>query len=180
MLSAALSLAAWSTIGRAEVAVPSANSELAPARLCGASRYTYWGFDIYQARLWAESADTCADLWRNRFVLELEYQRDFKGRDIAQRSMQEMQRQGRLDEPQATAWLQNMVSVFPDVGKGDRLSAIYLPGQGIRFLANGKLIGEVNDLAFAQRFLGIWLSEKTSEPQMRLALLGRNARPVQP
>ena len=145
---------------------------LVQARLSGAMRYTYWGFDIYQARLWVEPGFASQDPWRSRFVLELQYLREFKGRDIAQRSLQEMRRQGAIDEAQAQAWLQTMQTIFPDVVTGDRLSGIFLPGQGIRFMANGKNIADVNDIEFAQRFLGIWLSEKTSEPKMRLALLG--------
>ena len=29
-------------------------SELAQPRLAGSSRFTYWGFDVYQASLWVE------------------------------------------------------------------------------------------------------------------------------
>jgi hypothetical protein len=159
-------------LARAEVAGSASYAELAQARLSGMTRYTYWGFDIYQARLWVEPGFAGKDPWRSRFALELQYLRDFKGQDIARRSLQEMQRLGSLDASQAQAWLQVMQSVFPDVGKGDRLAGIFLPGQGIRFLVNGRFIADVNDIEFAQRFLGIWLSEKTSEPQMRLALLG--------
>jgi hypothetical protein len=174
------SLAGWATGARAEVSGSPAYAELAQARLSGATRYTYWGFDIYQARLWVEPGFASQDPWRSRFALELQYLRDFKGRDIAQRSLQEMRKLGPLDEVQAQAWLRTMQSSFPDVVAGDRLAGIYLPGQGIRFMANGKVIAQVDDIEFARRFLGIWLSEKTSEPQMRLSLLGLSTTMAQP
>jgi hypothetical protein len=33
-------------------------------------------------------------------------------------------------------------------------------------------VGEVRDATFARLFFGIWLSPRTSEPQLRAALLG--------
>lgn len=148
-------------------------SELAQPRLAGASRFTFWGFDVYQASLWVEPGFDSATLARQRYALELRYLRGFKGRDIAQRSIDEMRRLGRFSEAQAQAWLQAMTQAFPDVEPGDRLLGIYLPGQGARFLANGRLTGEVMDTEFAQLFFGIWLSDKTSEPRLRQALLGQ-------
>ena len=63
----------------------------------------------------------------------------------------------------------------PDVKAGDRLTGLHLPGQGVRFWHNDRLLGEVPDAQFAQRFFGIWLAPSTSEADMRLALLGLDA-----
>jgi Chalcone isomerase-like len=160
--------------------VPGVAAELAQPRLAGTSRYTYWGFDIYQATLWVEPGFRNSEPGRSRFALELHYLRGFKGNDIALRSIAEMRRVGTFSDAQAQAWLQAMQAVFPDVATGDRLTGIHLPGQGARFLANGRLTAEVNDPEFARLFFGIWLSEKTPEPQMRLALLGLNGTGTPP
>jgi hypothetical protein len=50
---------------------------------------------------------------------------------------------------------------------------VNVPGMGARFFVNGALKGDVRDPAFATLFFGIWLSEKTSEPALRSALLGK-------
>ncbi len=105
----------------------------------------------------------------------MHYRRDFKGRDIAQRSIDEMRRVGPISETQAQAWLQAMAAVFPDVSTGDRLTGVNLPGRGAQFYANGKPTGEIADPEFARLFFGIWLSEQTSAPRLRLALLGQSA-----
>jgi hypothetical protein len=42
----------------------------------------------------------------------------------------------------------------------------------VRFFHNGKLRADVTDPDFARAFIAIWLSPKTSEPKLRLALLG--------
>jgi hypothetical protein len=66
------------------------------------------------------------------------------------------------------------------VAAGDRLTGIHLPGQGARFLANGRPTADVNDPEFARLFFGIWLSDKTPEPQLRLALLGLDRTGTRP
>lgn len=162
----------------AEIVSPSARVALpllAQPRQVGSGLYSWWGFDVYQASLWAEPGFDAAALPRQRYALELHYRRDFKGRDIAQRSIDEMRRVGSFSDAQAQAWLQAMVAVFPDVSNGDRLTGVNLPGRGAQFYANGKPTGEIADPEFARLFFGIWLSEQTSAPKLRLALLGQSA-----
>ena len=177
---------------RAQPAVRGVAAELAQLRLAGTARYSYWGFDIYQATLWVEpgfrSSEPQTVLFEHgrllrgigRFALELHYLRSFKGADIARRSIDEMRRVGEFSEAQAQAWLQAMQAAFPDVAAGDRLTGIHRPGQGARFLANGRPTAEVNDPEFARLFFGIWLSDKTPEPQLRQALLGLDRTGAQP
>jgi hypothetical protein len=148
---------------------------LAQPRQVGSGLYSWWGFDVYQASLWVEPGFDAAALPRQRYALELHYRRDFKGRDIAQRSIDEMRRVGPFSDAQAQAWQQAMVAVFPDVSNGDRLTGVNLPGRGAQFYANGKPTGEIADPEFARLFFGIWLSEQTSAPKLRLALLGQSA-----
>jgi hypothetical protein len=146
---------------------------LAQLRAAGSGLYTYWGFDVYQASLWVEPGFDVTALPRQRYALDLQYLRNFKGRDIAQRSIDEMRRVGSFSEAQAQSWLAAMERVFPDVSAGDRLTGVHLPDRGAQFYANGKPTGEVADPEFARLFFGIWLSEKTSAPKLRLTLLGQ-------
>ena len=150
-----------------------ATSLLAQPRQAGSGRYTWWGFDVYQASLWVEPGFDAAALARQRYALDLQYLRNFKGRDIAQRSIDEMRRVGPFSEAQARNWLGEMERLFPDVSSGDRLTGVHLPGRGAQFYANGKSRGEIADPEFARLFFGIWLSEQTSAPQLRLTLLGQ-------
>lgn len=156
---------------RSEVA--SAAEVLAQLRPAGSGSYTWWGFDVYQASLWVEPGFEPAALARQRFVLELRYQRSFKARDIAERSLEEMRRIGSFTDAQAQRWLQAMQAAFTDVNSGDRLMGVHLPGRGAQFYANGRPTAEIADPEFARLFFGIWLSERTSAPQLRLALLAR-------
>lgn len=145
---------------------------LGQARLAGTSRFTYWGFEVYQATLWVAPEFKLASMNDVPYALDLRYLRTFKGKDIAQRSIDEMRRVQSVSDARAQAWLKLMQDTFPDVKEGDRLTGIHLPGKGVRFLLNGQPLGEVADAEFARVFFGIWLSEKTSEPKLRQALLG--------
>jgi hypothetical protein len=150
-----------------------AAAALAPLRLAGSGLYRYWGFDVYQASLWVGPGFDAGALAQQRFGLELHYLRAFQGRDIAQRSIDEMRRIGTFSEAQAQRWLQAMQAAFPDVAAGDRLLGVHLPGRGAQFHHNGRPTAEVADPEFAQLFFGIWLSEQTAAPRLRRALLGQ-------
>jgi Chalcone isomerase-like len=150
----------------------SSHPQLEGSRLQGEAGLRFFGLRIYQARLW-----TLPDFRPQRsedqpLVLELEYQRDFKGREIAERSLQEMRRIEGFSEEQAARWLSQMQRLFPDVRPGDRISGRHLPGRGAEFWVNGRQAGRVEDPDFARLFFGIWLAPTTSEPALRLALLG--------
>lgn len=159
---------AWAAERPAELArvLPAAN-------LAGQATLRFWGFDVYQASLWVEPGFQAAQYAQSAFALELRYLRDFNGADIAQRSIREMRRQGPMDAAQEARWEAQMRAVFPDVKAGDRITGINQAGVGAVFLRNGRPLGTIADTAFAKTFFGIWLSEQTSEPTMRSALLSR-------
>ena len=62
---------------------------------------------------------------------------------------------------------------FPDVRSGDRLTGLHNPSRGADFWLNGQARPGVADPEFSRLFFGIWLSQSTSEPEMRRALLPR-------
>ena len=145
-------------------------------RLVGQHRFTYWGFEVYDASLWASSEFSPEDGARQALILELRYLRDFKGADIAQRSMDEMQGQRALNPVQLKSWLDTLQKLIPNVRSGERLTGVYRPDTGMQLLHQDRLVGEVRDAELAQRFMGIWLAPETSQRQLRQQLLA-GARP---
>ena len=154
-------------------AQPAELSELPGARLLGQGKLTYFGLNVYGARLWVADGFKPDDYVRHAVALELEYARSLVGKLIAERSLTEMKKVGKVPDDKASAWTTAMTQAFPDVAKGDRITGVYKPDEGMRFFFNGKPCGDVRDAEFAQLFIGIWLSPRTSEPQLRLALLGK-------
>lgn len=135
-------------------------------------RFRYFGLHIYDARLLAPQPLN-AERWADQaFALELVYARELKGQRIAERSLDEMRRQGELAPEQAERWLAALKTAFPDVREGDRLRGVHEPEQGARFWHNGRSRPGQLDREAAARFFGIWLHPATSEPGLRKRLLG--------
>ncbi len=156
----------------AQTAPPSELAALPGARLLGQGKLTFLGLRIYSAKLWVTDSFKPDDFVNHPVALELEYARSLVGSLIAERSLTEMKGVGDVPSDKADLWLAAMTKLFPDVNKGDRITGLQLPAEGMRFFFNGTLRGEVRDVAFARLFTGIWLSPRTSEPKLRQALLG--------
>ena len=148
-----------------------------PLVLRAQSRYSFLGFDVYDASLWTATDFNPALSENQTLALELHYLRNFSGQDIAKRSLQEMRKQVRISSEQEQQWMKQMLRVFPNVRQGDRLLGVHRAGQSAAFWHNGKPVGEIADAAFARQFFGIWLSPKTSAPALRQALIGPASPP---
>jgi len=135
----------------------------------GAAVMRFFGLKVYDIRLWSVSKPHRDD---EVFASELVYDLGLKGSEIAKRSTAEMRKIGYMDEAKLTRWTEAMARAFPDVGQGDSLIGVSVPGKGARFYSKEKFIAAVPDPEFARAFFGIWLSEKTSEPRLRERLLG--------
>ncbi len=150
---------------------PELSGALPKARRIGTGRLTVWGFQVYDARLWAQPDFRAANFDRAPLALELSYLRAFKAEEIAERSIKEIRRSKPVSDAQASRWIADLLRVIPDVRTGDRVIGVHQPGVGATFWVNGKNTGEVQDAEFARLFFGIWLSPNTSEPKLRDALL---------
>ena len=176
----AVTAAAWWPSTVRATPEPTVSAALQDKQLQGNARLRVWGFEVYDASLWAGPGFDAQRYAQHRFGLELSYLRSFKGRDIAERSIDEMRGIADITPEQATRWLAAMSELFPDVQRGDRITGVHVPGSGARFYLNGKLRGELADEAFSRLFFGIWLSPKTSQPAMRATLLQSVAAPRTP
>ena len=155
---------------------PELRDALPQSQLIGKGRLTIWGFQVYDARLWAPAGFVAGSYASQPLALELAYLRDFAAKDVAERSLKEMQRSQAISEAQAARWRAELLRVIPNVSRGDRIMGLHRPGLGAAFWVNGKTSGEIRDAEFARLFFGIWLSPQTSEPKLRDALLA-GARP---
>jgi hypothetical protein len=158
-------------LGQAALPPSELATELPGARFSGGGRLTFFGLQVYEARLWVTSDFKAASFEQAPMALELVYARKLVGSLIADRSIEEMRRQSDLTAEKTARWLASMKQIFPDVASGDRLTGVHLPDTAARFFLNGRFVGEIRDAEFARLFFGIWLSPRTSEPKLRNALL---------
>ena len=140
------------------------------AKLVGKGMFSYYFWDVYTGELFAPEGT-----YNNAppFALRLTYQRDLEGKKIAERSIDEMKKQGDVSSDNAQKWLALMEDIFPDVSEGDVITGIATEDGKSIFYVNGEMSDEIQDSTFTQRFFDIWLSEKTSEPKFRKKLLGK-------
>lgn len=134
-------------------------------------RFRYWGVHAYDIELWAPSS---ADLsrWQSQPVaLSITYARQIAVNDLIDRTFTEMARQAKSTEVQAAKWRQALTDAWQDVKENDRITAVFTPPSRLAFYFNGKATATLDDAMLAPRFMGIWLSNKTSQSGLRQALL---------
>ncbi len=135
----------------------------------GEATMRFFGLKVYDVRLWTQMKPFSH---AEPFAVELVYDMSLSGKDIAERSVTEMRAQGYNDESKLKRWGEQMAKIFPDIKQGDTLIGLSIPAKEARFYTREKLIAVVPDPEFAKAFFDIWLSEKSSEPKLRLRLLG--------
>lgn len=162
-----------------DASVPSHVQQAVPqARVLGHGSFRWFGLKIYDAVLWSGPRGLSGTLPSDRpFALDLRYARSLPGKKISDASSEQIQKLGMGTAEQRMRWQQDMHKLFPDVQEGTRLTGVYVPAAGVRFYLDGKLLGMIDDPQFADAFFAIWLSEKTTAPQLRQALLGRSSSP---
>lgn len=135
----------------------------------GEGRMTYLLWEIYDAALYAPEGT----LQKGKpFALKLSYLRNIEGKKIADISIEEMRKQGITNEIKLATWHAQMNAIFPNVKKGASLTGVYTNTGETIFYDNDKEIGRISDQDFSESFFNIWLSEKTSAPDLRRLLLG--------
>ena len=135
----------------------------------GAGKYTVLFLTAYDAQLWTDAPHWSMDV---PFALTLHYHIGFSPGEIVSRSLAEMKHvDPSLDESALKRYDGEMTRIFPAVADGDEITALYEPGKPVKFFHNGVVLGDISDAPFAADFFGIWLSPRSSAPDLRRALL---------
>ncbi len=138
-------------------------------RLVGEARLQVLFWSIYDSRLY--TADGDYEHGERPVRLEIQYLRDIDADDLVARTAQEWEALGVRHERQAQ-WLEAMAALWPDIRESDTLTVELDESHRSAFYHNGRRLGTVEDPDFGQHFLDIWLSPRTSRPELRLALIG--------
>ena len=139
----------------------------------GSGDMTWLRIPVYDASLWTDARNWSME---SAFALTLDYHMSIKSNALVERTIEEMERQPGFDAERRD-YASELATVFPDVKDGDRITALYQPGEAVRFFHNAKYTGSMESKDFAQAFFGIWLGESTSEPEIRKKLLKLSSRP---
>ena len=146
----------------------SMNSMATEFKQVGESRFEYYFWDVYDAKLATESGQY--QFGQHPSKLSLTYLRDFAAKDIVKATNEQWQHLGKTDL--IGKYDKTLLALWPDIKEGETLSFL-TNKQGIgTFYHNDTKLGGIDDSEFADNFLAIWLSPQTSEPKMRKQLIG--------
>jgi len=127
--------------------------------------------DVYTAELFTGDGDYTNDTLS--VVIELSYHQNISQNSLLKETgnqIKEFARDAQIDE-----WLDSLAAIWPDIKEGDRL-AFWKDKSGLgHFFLKDRWIGSLEDPEFSTAFLKIWLSEKSSYPQLAKQLRGESS-----
>jgi hypothetical protein len=132
----------------------------------GRMEYLFW--DVYDATLYTPSGDYA--LGEHPVKFKLTYLRDFDAKDIVKATNEQWEHIGKKNL--VGKYDEVLLSIWPNIGKGDSLTLITDKEGKSTFLHNDSEVGVIDDVSFSSDFLAIWLGKNTSEPALRKKLLG--------
>ncbi|NHA14941.1 chalcone isomerase family protein [Thioalkalivibrio sp. XN279] len=142
----------------------------------GSGELTWFGLDVYEARLHSATPEFKGLDGSVPVALEITYRRNISSESLVKTTAKEWRRlRTELGLPAAERlqpWLDAVAEIWPDVTPGDRIIARVEPGGPTFFYGNDGLLGVVDDPDFGPAFLGIWLHPETRDASLRAALLG--------
>lgn len=127
---------------------------------------------VYDIAFWSDSGG-----WSKvPYALSITYDMSFSPDELAERTGDEMKGVSGLPQETIAKYTELLRGIYPQVREGDRITALQKNAGTTVFYHNGKQVGIVKDAQFAQPFFGIWLSPKSSEPDMQKQLLSGNTK----
>jgi hypothetical protein len=140
----------------------------AELKLVGKAQFSVLFWDIYASRLYTLSGKY--EGVKPSVLFEITYQKDITRKDLVERTIEQWQHLG-VKESDYQRFVLPLRTLWPDITKGDKLALQVGVNKSV-FYMNDKYLGQIEDKWFAGLFLDIWLSPKTSQPKLRLHLLG--------
>jgi len=136
----------------------------------GSTKFSFLFWDIYNSTLYTKSGVYLPENPALELIFEIAYLKDITAKDLLNKTVEQWQHVG-FAEVEYTEFIPMLKAMWPDITSGDTLALLVNNNQSI-FYFNDIKIGVIEQPAFSQLFLAIWLSEKTSQPELRTELLG--------
>ncbi len=141
-------------------------------RTVGQGEMRWLWFKLYDATLYSESGRY--QQGRYPQALSITYARAIERQDLLEATAAEWHRLGLGSESERQRWLARLATLWPDVVPGDKL-VFYVDEQGTgHFWLRDRLLGSLDDPAFAPAFLAIWLTDDSRDPALTRRLRGQS------
>ena len=142
----------------------------------GAGELRWLGRPIYHASLWTPAGNFTGYESGDPVALSLSYQRQFSRDELLRITATAWRLLGSVPPQQREHWLASLRAFWSDVGPGDNVTTVVVPGLATRFYDHRGLMGEIDDPAFGPAFLSIWLDSRSVVGDLRVQLLGLESR----
>lgn len=140
-------------------------------QMVGEGNYRYFLWNVYEARLYTEQGEFSDYQQSTPTLLELTYQRSITKQQFIDATVDQWQHLGHSSDADQQQWAEQLQTIWQDVSKGDRLSALLQPDMSVEFFMNDNPTGRIAHAAFGPAFFDIWLHPDTSAPGLRRQLL---------
>ncbi|MEM1401972.1 MAG: chalcone isomerase family protein [Pseudomonadota bacterium] len=144
-------------------------AQLDDLRMVGEARLKVLLWSVYDSRLYTQ--DGTYEEGQRPLRLEIQYLLDIKKDALIQRTLEEWEAMGR-SHPNQDDWLASLSEMWTDIREDDVLTFELDSASAATFRRNGERLGMIEDPAFGQQFIDIWLSSDCTRPELRLTLLG--------
>lgn len=142
----------------------------------GRGEMRWFGLLIYEASLWTTSGLFQSIEKSLPIALTLQYDKNISSEALAQRTLEEWEHLGKFNRKTRILWKQRLEQIWPSVKPGDKITTLVSEDNRTTFFHNNTLISELDDPQFGKAFLSIWLDPNTSEPDLRMELIGKQEK----
>ena len=138
----------------------------------GAGELTWLGRPVYHASLWTPAGNFTGYEPGEPVALSLSYRREFSRDELLRITSTAWRLLDAAPSAQRTQWLASLRTLWQDVGPGDNVTTVVVPGKATHFYDHRGFMGKVDDPAFGPAFLSIWLDSRSVVGDLRVQLLG--------
>ena len=138
----------------------------------GTGQLNFLGRPVYAASLWTSGGSFQGYLTGEPVALSLHYQREFSRDELLRITSTAWRLMDSVPPEQRDRWLALLRGFWSDVGPGDNVTTVVIPGRFTRFYNHREFMGQVDDPAFGPSFLAIWLDPRSVVGDLRVQLLG--------
>lgn len=142
-----------------------------PVKKVGKAKFSVFIWDVYESELSTSSGEYPDTSSEEVLIYKINYLRDVTSKELIKSTIEQWEHLN-IEASVYKPFIPELNKIWPDIKSGDSLALVVKQNMNA-FYYNNKFIGSIDDAEFAKIFLAIWLSEKTSEPELRNSLLGK-------
>jgi hypothetical protein len=135
---------------------------------CNHHKFTFMMIKAYDVYLCVDNKEFLQPekIFTTNFSLVINYDMNFSKKELSDSSIEEINRYYKISKNDQKIYHKKLMSIFPEVKKGDVIEAKYNKKGEISFFHNEKFSGKIDEAKFSKLFLNIWLYKDNKYQKM--------------